>query len=67
LIRRRTRELREKKLDSDDLSLAEREFRVGYPERDMQREFPLVSKYLKIGITKNKMQLRFVHTPTGVN
>jgi hypothetical protein len=40
------RELREK-LDSDDLSLAEREFRVGYPERYAKGEFHPVSKYFK--------------------
>jgi hypothetical protein len=40
------RELREK-LDSDDLSLAEREFRVGYPERYAKGEFHAVSGYFQ--------------------
>lgn len=38
------RELREK-LESDDLSLAEREFRVGYPERFGKGEFYPTTKY----------------------
>lgn len=38
------RELREK-LESDDLSLAEREFRVGYPERFAKGEFYPVKSY----------------------
>lgn len=38
------RELREK-LESDDLSLAEREFRVGYPERFGKGEFYPISDY----------------------
>ena len=40
------RELREK-LESDDLSLAEREFRVGYPERFGKGEFFPTSSYHK--------------------
>lgn len=40
------RELREK-LDSDDLSLDDREFRVGYPERFAKGEFHPVGNYHK--------------------
>ena len=51
------RELREK-LESDDLSLEEREFRVGYPERFAKGEFYPTSDYHKDWLNEDKDAIR---------
>ena len=58
------RELREK-LDSDDLSLAEREFRVGYPERYAKGEFHPVSKYFQDWYNQDKDAVKICPHSTG--
>ena len=58
------RELREK-LDSDDLSLSEREFRVGYPERYAKGEFHPVSKYFKDWYNQEKDAVKICPNSTS--